>query len=32
MSYELMMACLCFTGVGIGIYVIYLLTRDEYRE
>ena len=33
MSYELIMACLCFACVGVGIYIIYkLASSDDRRE
>jgi len=32
MSYELIMACLCFIGVGLGICIIWWLAKSDDRR
>jgi phage shock protein PspC (stress-responsive transcriptional regulator) len=32
MSYELIMACLCFVGAGVGIYIIWWLANSDDRR
>ena len=32
MSYELIMAILCFSGVGVCMYVLYRLMKDDGRD
>jgi len=32
MSYELIMACLCFAGAGVGIYICCWLAKSDDRR